>query len=136
MTNLIFIVLGTAFGVILTKSDVISWFRIRKMFLLEEPYMYLVIGSAILTGIISVQLLKKFGIVARGGEQLNLKGKAYHRGFIFGSLFFGIGWSITGACPGPVFAQVGAGEHAALFTLGGALIGAFLYHLLRDKLPH
>ena len=136
MSNLNYIIPGIIFGIILTKSEVISWFRIRKMFLLEEPFMYLVIGSAVLTGIISVQILKRLNITARHGGKLNLKGKDYHRGIIFGSILFGIGWAITGACPGPVFAQVGAGEYAAIFTLAGAVLGAYVYHALRDRLPH
>ncbi len=98
--------------------------------------MYLIIGSAVLTGIISVFILKKFKMTSLSQEPLDFTGKTFHRGFIFGSLLFGIGWAITGACPGPVFAQIGAGEYAALFTLSGALLGAFLYHLMRDKLPH
>ncbi len=136
MKNIVYIILGTLFGIILTKSEVISWFRIRKMFLFQEPYMFLIIGSAIAVGILSVLLLKKFNVKSFNGEKLNFSGKEYNKGFIWGGLLFGVGWAITGACPGPIFAQIGAGEYPALFTLSGAIIGAFLYKYLKPTLPH
>ena len=136
MNNLIYIVLGTVFGIILTKSEVISWFRIREMFLLHEAFMYLVIGSAVAVGAFSVLLLKKLNLKSFDDQVLNYTGKPYHKGFILGSLVFGIGWAITGACPGPIFAQIGSGAYPALFTLSGALLGANLYYLLKSKLPH
>ena len=136
MKNIIYIILGTLFGIILTKSEVISWFRIRKMFLFQEPYMFLIIGSAIVVGISSVLLLKKFKAKSVSGEELDFTGKEFNKGFIFGGVLFGVGWAITGACPGPIFAQIGAGEYPALFTLSGAILGAFLYKYLKPKLPH
>ena len=136
MKNIIYIILGAIFGIILTKSEVISWFRIRKMFLLQEPYMFLIIGSAIVVGILSVLLLKKFEVRSVTGEKLDFSGKEFNKGFIWGGLLFGVGWAITGACPGPIFAQIGAGEYPAVFTLSGAIIGAFLYKYLKPKLPH
>jgi uncharacterized membrane protein YedE/YeeE len=131
----VYTILGTLFGIILTKSEVVSWFRIRKMFLFEEPHMYLIIGSAIAVGIISIQILKRLKINPISKEEFNLKGKEYHKGFIIGGLIFGVGWAITGACPGPIFAQIGAGEFLALITLAGAVAGAFIYHSIKSKLP-
>jgi uncharacterized membrane protein YedE/YeeE len=136
MKNLIYIFLGTLFGIILTKSEVISWFRIRDMFLFNESYMYLIIGSAVFVGIISVRILKITGAKSLDKQELDYCGKSYNRGFVIGGLIFGVGWAITGACPGPIFAQIGAGAYPAIFTLVGALIGAFLYYRFKEYLPH
>lgn len=129
------IILGTTFGFILTKSEVISWFRIQKMFRFEEPYMYLIIGTAIIVGVISVQILKRFGFKSLAKEELDFSGKILNKGTIIGGVLFGIGWAITGACPGPIFAQIGTGEYAAISTLVGALSGSLLFNFLKDKLP-
>lgn len=106
------------------------------MFLFEEPHMYLIIGSAVAVGIISVLVMKKVNAKSIAGEELNYSGKSYHKGFVIGGFIFGIGWAITGACPGPIFAQIGAGEYPAIVTLAGAVIGAYLYNALKSKLPH
>lgn len=132
----IYMVLGIVFGIILTKSEVISWFRIHDMFLFKEAHMYLIIGSAILTGAISVFVLKKLSATKLITKELNLKGKDEHKGTIIGGVVFGIGWAITGACPGPIFAQIGAGEYAAFATLVGAVAGTAIYYSLKSKLPH
>ena len=134
--NISYIIFGIVFGIILTKSEVISWFRIRNMFLFNEAHMYLIIGSAIFVGMVSVMLLKKFSVRSLDDQELDFSGKPYHRGFIYGGLIFGVGWAITGACPGPIFAQIGTGAYPAIFTLLGSVIGAYLYHALKSKLPH
>ena len=136
MSKFASIILGTTFGFVLTKSEVISWFRIQKMFRFEEPYMYLIIGTAVVVGIISVQILKRFGLKSITKEELDYSGKVLNKGTVIGGILFGIGWAITGACPGPIFAQIGSGEYAAVSTLAGALIGSFLFNLLREKLPN
>ena len=136
MKNLIYIVFGTLFGILLTKSEVISWFRIREMFLFNEAYMYLIIGSAVIVGALSVLILKKSKLKSLYNQELNFTGKSYHKGFIIGGLIFGFGWAITGACQGPIFAQIGAGAYPAIFTLIGALIGAYLYYRFKEHLPH
>ncbi|MEW5799305.1 MAG: DUF6691 family protein [Bacteroidota bacterium] len=136
MKNFIYIVFGILFGIVLTKSEVISWFRIQSMFQFQEAHMYLVIGAGVVVGAISIQILKRSKIKSVTGEQLEFSGKKYHKGFIIGGIIFGIGWAITGACPGPIFAQVGAGEYPALATMAGATVGAFLYHSTKNKLPH
>lgn len=130
------LILGIGFGFLLTKSEVISWFRIQKMFRFEEPYMYLIIGTAVIVGAISVQILKIFGIKSISKEELDFSGKPLTKGTVIGGVIFGIGWSITGACPGPIFAQIGTGEYAAFVTLIGAVLGSFLYNMLKSKLPH
>jgi len=135
MKNLTFTIFGILFGIVLTKSEVISWFRIQKMFLFEEPHMYLVIGSAVIVGILAVALLKVSKIKSLNGEPFDYTGKEDNKGIIYGGMIFGIGWAITGACPGPIFAQIGAGESAAIVTLTGALTGAFLHAKFKSKLP-
>jgi uncharacterized membrane protein YedE/YeeE len=131
----VYTLLGIVFGIILTKSEVISWFRIRKMFLFEEAHMYLIIGSAVVVGALSITLLKKFTIKSLKNEKLNYEGKTYQKGFIYGGLIFGVGWAITGACPGPIFAQIGSGAFPAIFTLVGGLLGSYIYSLVKEKLP-
>lgn len=135
MSKIASIILGITFGFILTKSEVISWFRIQKMFRFEEPYMYLIIGTAVIVGIISVQILKRFGLKSIAKEELDYSGKVLNKGTILGGIIFGIGWAITGACPGPIFAQIGSGEYAAVSTLIGALLGSYLFNLIKSKLP-
>ena len=135
MNKVVSIILGSIFGIILTESEVISWFRIQRMFRFEEPYMYLIIGTAVLTGVISVFLLKKFKVKSIAKENLNYTGKELNKGTVIGGILFGIGWAITGACPGPIFAQIGAGEFAAISTFAGAVLGVYLFNLLKSKLP-
>ena len=136
MKNIIYTILGTFFGIVLTKAEVISWFRINKMFRFEEPHMYLIIGSAVVTGAIAVLLFKKFNLKSNDGTPLDFTPKPFHKGFIIGGAIFGIGWAITGACPGPIYAQVGTGAYPAIATLLGAILGAYFYHAFKSKLPH
>lgn len=134
--KIIYTFLGALFGIVLTKSEVISWFRIHNMFLFKEAHMYLIIGSAILTGALSIIILKKLSSTSVIKKEMDFKGKDEHKGTILGGLLFGVGWAITGACPGPIFAQIGAGEYAAFSTLAGAIVGAAVYHSTKSKLPH
>ncbi len=128
--------LGTYFGVVLTKSQVISWFKIRDMFYFRSPDLYLIIGSAVVVGAISIFLLKKFKIKDPDGVQIDPPGKPFSKGLFIGGAIFGMGWFITGTCPGPIFAQIGTGEVMALFTFVGALLGTYVYGLLKPRLPH
>jgi uncharacterized membrane protein YedE/YeeE len=98
--------------------------------------MYLVIGSAVVTGALAVILFKKLKIKSKDGTPLDYSPKPFHKGFVIGGILFGMGWAITGACPGPIYAQVGAGAYPAIATLLGAILGAYLYHALKGKLPH
>jgi uncharacterized protein len=134
--NFKYAAMGMVFGIILIKSEVVSWFRIQEMFRLESFHMYGVIGSAVVTGIISVWLIKRFKVKTIYGEPILLPTKKFNKGQIFGGLIFGLGWAITGACPGPLFAQIGTGLTIVLVTLLSAIAGTWVYGLIREKLPH
>lgn len=134
--NLKYLVLGILFGGILVKSEVISWFRIQEMFRLQSFHMYGVIGSAVIVGIVSVWLIKKFRIRSVYGESIEFIPKKLHKGNIFGGLIFGFGWALTGACPGPLFAQIGTGATVIVITLLSAIAGTWVYGYFREKLPH
>lgn len=136
MRNLLSLLIGLFFGLIMVKSEVASWFRIQKMFRLEEFHMYLTISSAIVVGAISVMLIKKFHLKSIDGTEPVIKGKPYQKGIIIGGVLFGMGWAITGACPGPIYAQIGNGDYLALISFAGAFLGAYLYAYLRPRLPH
>ena len=112
-----FLVMGILFGIILVKAEVISWYRIQEMFRLQSFHMFGVIGSAVVTGIISLLLIKKFNIKTIKGEKIELTEKKFSKGQIYGGLIFGFGWAITGACPGPLFAQIGLGFTVIIVTL-------------------
>jgi uncharacterized membrane protein YedE/YeeE len=128
--------LGILFGIVLVKGQVISWFRIQEMFRLQSFYMYGVIGTAVVVGIISVLLIKKFNIKTIRGETINFPKKRFSKGQIFGGLMFGFGWALTGACPGPIYAQIGTGALAGIVVLLSAITGTWVYGAIRNKLPH
>jgi len=134
--NLKYLAAGILFGIILVKAEVISWFRIQEMFRLQSFHMYGVIGSAVATGIISVWLIRRFNIKTVYGEPVVLPRKKFNKGQIYGGLIFGFGWAITGACPGPLFAQIGTGATVIIVTLLSAIAGTWVYGLIREKLPH
>jgi len=137
MKNIKFLFVGILFGIILTKAEVVSWFRIYEMFKFQSFHMYGVIGSAVVVGIILMQLFKSQKIK-------NFKGKAIEvtprkNGFsknLIGGVIFGFGWALGGACPGPMFALIGKGVIPILVVLFGAVLGAFAYHGVKHKLPH
>lgn len=135
-SNFKFMVAGILFGIILVKSEVISWFRIQEMFRLQSFHMYGVIGSAIVVGMISVFIIKKFRLKTIDGEPIHFEKKLFNKGQIYGGLLFGFGWAMTGACPGPLFALIGNGATVIIVTLFSAIAGTWVYGLVRDKLPH
>ncbi|HAT3992167.1 TPA: YeeE/YedE family protein [Elizabethkingia anophelis] len=135
-SNLKYMLVGILFGIIFVKSDVISWFRIQEMFRLQSFHMYGIIGSAVLTGMISVWIIKKFNIKTIHGESISIAPKQFNKGQIYGGLLFGFGWAITGACPGPLFAQIGTGVTVITVTLLSAIAGTWVYGLIRNRLPH
>lgn len=135
-SNIKFLIAGVLFGILLIKGEVISWFRIQEMFRLQSFHMFGIIGSAIVVGMISIQLIKKFKIRTVNNEPIKIVPKTYHNGFIYGGIIFGIGWAITGACPGPLFAQVGSGATVVVVTLLSAIAGTWVYGYLKPKLPH
>lgn len=136
MKNIKYLVAGIFFGIVLVKAQVISWFRIQEMFQLTSFHMYGVIGTAVVTGIISLQLIKRFNIKTITGEPVSVKPKTFDKGQIFGGLIFGLGWAITGACPGPLFAQIGMGFTVVGVTLLSAIAGTWVYGAIQSKLPH
>lgn len=137
MKNLKYILFGLVFGIILQKSEVISWFRIQEMFYFQSFHMYGIIGSAIVVGIISVQLIKRFNIKDTEGKEIDLTPKPFQpKANFIGGAFFGLGWAMTGACPGPLFTLLGAGNTIIIIPIISALIGAFVYGAVQDKLPH
>jgi uncharacterized membrane protein YedE/YeeE len=136
MKNIKFLIYGIIFGIILTKAEVISWFRIQEMFRFQSFHMYGIIGSAVVVGAISIILIKKFKLKSSNGEALIFPVKPYNKGLMIGGAIFGLGWALTGACPGPIFAIIGNGYTVFIVTLLFAVLGAWVYGLLRDMLPH
>jgi hypothetical protein len=136
MPYLLSLLMGTGFGILLAKSQVISWFKIQKMFYFKEPDLYLIIGSAVVVGAATLFLVRRFKIKTVDGKPAVIAPKPLNKGVFFGGILFGIGWFITGSCPGPVYVLLGAGAPLALITLAGALVGTFLYGLLKPRLPH
>ena len=134
--NVKYLLAGVAFGILLVKSEVISWFRIQEMFRLQSFHMYGVLGSAVATGIISIWAIKRFKIKTIYGEPIELHPKSFNKGQVYGGLIFGFGWAITGACPGPLFAQIGTGATVITITLLSAIAGTWVYGKYRDRLPH
>lgn len=135
-SKLKYLMVGIAFGIVFVKAEIISWYRIQEMFQLQSFFMYGVIGSAVMVGIISVWLIKKFEIKTIQGEKIEIQPKTFSKGQIYGGLLFGFGWAITGACPGPLFAQIGTGATVIAVTLLSAILGTWFYGLIKDKLPH
>lgn len=137
MRYLTYLVLGVIFGVIMYKSEAASWFRIYEMFRFGSFHMYGIIGSAVILGILGVQYMKRKDMKAIDGQELKLnpKNKSIPR-YLIGGIIFGLGWALAGACPGPMFVLLGAGFWPLLVVIFGALLGTFVYGLLRDKLPH
>ena len=131
-----YLIAGLLFGILLVKAEVISWFRIQEMFRLQSFHMYGVIGTAVVTGIISVWLIKKFKVKTIYGEAIELHPKQFNKGQIYGGLLFGAGWALTGACPGPLYALIGTGASVIIVTLLSAIAGTWVYGRLREKLPH
>ncbi|MFC0514374.1 DUF6691 family protein [Mucilaginibacter angelicae] len=135
MRNIKYLFAGLLFGIVLVKSEVISWFRIQEMFRLQSFHMYGIIGSAIIVGMISVLIIKRFNIKTIHGEAIVIPDKKFSWGNVYGGLIFGLGWAITGACPGPLFAQIGSGFLVTSVTLLSAILGTWVYGAVRDKLP-
>jgi len=132
-----FLILGITFGITMAKAEIISWFRIYEMFRFESFHMYGVIGSAVIIGVISVALIKQLNIKTVKGEQIlfRVKEKSILR-YLLGGSIFGLGWAMTGACPGPLFVLLGFGVWPIIIVIIGALLGTLLYGLIKHKLPH
>ncbi len=127
---------GIVFGIVFVKAEIISWFRIQEMFKLQSFHMYGVIGTAVVVAALSVALIKKFKIKTIGGEAVVITNKPFTKGNIYGGLLFGLGWAMTGACPGPLFAQIGAGIGSIVVVIASALLGTWTYGYFKEQLPH
>lgn len=132
-----FLLVGVFFGIVLVKSEAVSWYRIFEMFKFQSFHMYGIIGSAVLLGIISVYTIKKLRLKSIEGKEIYLppKDKSVTRYLVGGSIF-GLGWALAGACPGPMYILVGTGVLSMLIVIAGAVLGTFLYGVFRHKLPH
>jgi uncharacterized membrane protein YedE/YeeE len=136
LRTLSYLILGALFGILLIKGQIADWYRIQEMFRLQSFHMYGVIGSAIAVAMAGIWLLRRLNASSSDGSPIKIADKAMNKGQIYGGLLFGIGWGATGACPGPLYAQIGAGEWIVVVTLLSAIAGTFAYGLLQDKLPH
>ena len=134
--KLLTFLMGLYFGIVLVKAQVISWYQIRAMFLFQSPHMYLIIASAIAVGALSIFLIRRFQPHTIEGQVIEIKRKPLHKGVIIGSTIFGMGWAITGTCPGPIYAQIGTGSLITVVTFLGALTGMYLYAYFQPRLPH
>ena len=135
-SNIKYGILGILFGIVFVKAEIVSWFRIQEMFRLQSFHMYGVIGSAVVVGMISVLLIKRYNAKSIEGEKIKLEDKKFNKGQIYGGLIFGLGWAVTGACPGPLFAQIGTGATVIIVTLLSAIAGTWVYGKFRSSLPH
>lgn len=132
-----FIIVGVIFGITLSKAEIVSWYRIYEMFRFESFHMYGVIGSAVVLGIIFVRLIKTKHLRSLEGREIifNPKAPGYKR-YLIGGAIFGLGWALTGACPGPMFILLGQGFGVISVVILSAVFGTFVYGLLKHKLPH
>ncbi len=132
-----YLFIGIFFGIVMFKSEAASWFRIYEMFRFEAFHMYGIIGSALVLGVLGIQLIKRKEIKDFNGEKIQFtpKNKSFSR-YMFGGIIFGLGWALAGACPGPIYTLIGAGYVSVIVVFLAAILGTFLYGLVRDKLPH
>lgn len=137
MKALKYLLVGFIFGIVLTKCEAVSWYRIYEMFYFQSFHMYGIIGVAVATGTIGIQIIKKYQLKNIENEPITIpeKEKGAFRYWI-GGLFFGLGWALVGCCPGPIFILIGAGFWPAILVLLGALLGTFIYGVFKDNLPH
>ncbi len=136
ISNLKYTLVGIYFGIVFVKAEIISWFRIQEMFRFQAFHMYGVIGTAVIVGAISIFLIKTLNIKTLSGEKIQIERKPFNKGTIYGGLLFGSGWAITGACPGPLYALMGAGFGVIAITFLMAAVGTWTYGYFKEKLPH
>lgn len=137
MKNISFILIGILFGITMTKSEAISWYRIQEMFRFQSIHMYGIIGVAVILGALLFYIIKKYQIKTFGGAIIQIKDKPKnYKAAILGGSIFGLGWAMTGACPGPLFTLLGHGFWAILIVIGSAILGTYTYGVLKSKLPH
>jgi len=133
-----YLLVGIYFGIVFTKSEVISWYRIQEMFRFQAFHMYGIIGSAVVVALLSIQIIKRLGVRAADGSEIKIPPKEMGNGTRYwaGGTMFGLGWALTGACPGPLFALIGNGVSVMLVAILAAIAGTYTYGVLRPKLPH
>ncbi|MEM9835000.1 MAG: DUF6691 family protein [Bacteroidota bacterium] len=137
MKSLFYLFIGTLFGIIMTKSEAVSWFRIQEMFRFESFHMYGIIGTAVLSGALLISLAKRYQWTTFDGREWSLKAKDKTiTRYLLGGTIFGLGWALTGACPGPMFTLVGHGLWSMVLVIASATLGTFVYGLVRKHLPH
>lgn len=132
-----FLVLGVVFGIIMAKSEAFSWFRIQEMFRFQSFHMYGIIGTAVVLGVIGVALIKKFHLRDFQGNpiQFHPKDHSYTK-YLAGGTIFGLGWALSGSCPGPMVVNIGYGFYSMIIVFLFAIIGTYVYGMIKDKLPH
>lgn len=137
MKGIGYLLIGILFGIVMYKSEAASWFRIYEMFRFDSFHMYGIIGSALIVGIVVVQLIKRLKIKSFYGDPIKFipKERGFSR-YMYGGIIFGLGWALAGACPGPMFTLVGVGYFPILIAIIGSVLGTFIYGLVKDKLPH
>lgn len=137
MKNIIYIVLGIVFGIVMYKAEAASWFRIYEMFQFQSFHMYGFIGSALLIGIVGIQLIKRLNAKDIDGNKIIIipKDKSVAR-YLIGGILFGMGWALVGACPGPIFVLLGSGIWPLLIVVIGAVSGTYIYGIIKNYLPH
>ncbi len=137
MKNIVYLLIGTFFGIVMYKSEAASWFRIYEMFQFQSIHMYGLMGTALAVGIVVVQYIKRNKVKNINGEPIIIadKEKSIPR-YLIGGILFGLGWALAGACPGPMFVLTGAGYFPILVVILGAVLGTWFYGLIKDKLPH
>ncbi len=137
MKYLKFLLTGVLFGIIMSKAEIISWYRIYEMFRFESFHMYGIIGSAVILGVMLIQIMKRKEVSNTKGEIIRFKPKDMSiPRYLIGGTIFGLGWALVGACPGPMFVLVGYGYLSLILVIFGALAGTFFYGLIKDRLPH
>ncbi len=137
MQNSILFIIGIVFGITMYKSEAASWFRIYEMFQFQSFHMYGIIGAALVLGVLGVQIIKRFELKSFFGKAIVIEDKPFGvKRYVIGGTIFGLGWALTGACPGPMFTLVGAGIYPILIVIAAAALGTWVYGLFHEKLPH
>jgi uncharacterized membrane protein YedE/YeeE len=136
MKHIRYLLLGILFGIVLCKVEAVSWWRMQEMFRFEGFKLYGLFATAIPTGVLSVWLIRKYGIKTLGGEPIVIPKKVFNWGYVIGGALFGTGWALSGACPGPLLALIGAGHTVIIAVFASALAGTWVYSWLRPRLPH
>jgi uncharacterized membrane protein YedE/YeeE len=132
-----YILTGILFGIIMSKSEAVSWYRIQEMFRFQSFHMYGIIGSAVVAGMVAILLLKRYRLKDINGVTITFPDKTWQwKRYLTGGIIFGLGWALTGACPGPIFVLLGQGFPVMLLVIAGALLGTYTYGVIKDRLPH